>query len=84
MRTRETTAPAPHQRQCLGKNYTVTASDTCKSIAASNNIAIDRFLSENNLDAKCETLKTGDKVCIGSSCKLQEVRRPVLLVRFTF
>ncbi|KAJ4154102.1 hypothetical protein LMH87_010565 [Akanthomyces muscarius] len=71
---KETTAPAPHQRQCLGKNYTVTASDTCKSIAASNNIAIDRFLSENNLDAKCETLKTGDKVCIGSSCKLQEVK----------
>ncbi|KAM0669445.1 hypothetical protein ACQRIU_003007 [Beauveria bassiana] len=69
-----TTAPAPHQRQCLGKNYTVTADDSCKSIAASNSLAIDRFLSENNLDSKCETLKVGDKVCIGSSCKLQEVR----------
>ncbi|KAM3525033.1 hypothetical protein MY4038_007477, partial [Beauveria bassiana] len=61
--------------QCLGKNYTVTADDSCKSIAARNSLAIDRFLSENNLDSKCETLKVGDKVCIGSSCKLQEVRR---------
>ncbi|KAM3527433.1 hypothetical protein NHJ13051_002971 [Beauveria bassiana] len=37
-------------------------------------LAIDRFLSENNLDSKCETLKVGDKVCIGSSCKLQEIK----------
>lgn len=67
--------PDPVDRSCRGKNYTIAAGDTCESIAAANSLAFDRFLSENSLDPECETLpKEGGTVCIGESCKLQELK----------
>jgi hypothetical protein len=60
-------------RECFGDEYTVEADDTCNSIAEAHSLAFHRFLAENSLDPKCETLSEGGNVCIGLPCKLQEV-----------
>lgn len=58
-----------------GSSYTVKAGDSCKSIAAANSLALDRFLYQNGIDFKCSTLKVGSSVCIMDSCKLHTVCR---------
>lgn len=60
-------------RTCRGTNYTVQAGDSCKSIAADNGLAIDRFLADNSIDFQCKSLTEGSTVCIGKSCLLHEV-----------
>ncbi|KAJ5937128.1 hypothetical protein N7454_003574 [Penicillium verhagenii] len=58
---------------CTGTAYTVQDGDTCSSIAAVHDIATDRFITENHLDANCTTLSVGNNVCLGASCDLYQV-----------
>jgi len=68
-----TTSAAAPLPSCTGKLYTVAAGDTCKSIAAANSLALDRFISENSIDYKCNSLVAGRTVCIGDSCSLHTI-----------
>ncbi|KPM43204.1 hypothetical protein AK830_g3331 [Neonectria ditissima] len=72
-------------KKCRGTSYTVKADDNCTTIADSFGVAIDRFLTENGIDAKCQSLEKGDSICIGLACDLHKVaplsdatRRPEL------
>ncbi|KAB8068089.1 hypothetical protein BDV29DRAFT_162701 [Aspergillus leporis] len=58
---------------CLGTEYTVVQGDTCESIAQINNVAYYCFLSDNDIDLKCESLTVGTKLCVGDSCTLHMV-----------
>jgi hypothetical protein len=58
---------------CLGANYTVAGGDTCESIAAANGLAIDRFLDDNSIDFRCQSLEVGSSVCLGLKCRLGAV-----------
>jgi hypothetical protein len=69
-----TTTMAPPNATCSGTPYTVQAGDTCDSIAAANDIATDRFLTQNNLDYNCTTLVVGNGVCLGPSCALYQIK----------
>lgn len=67
-----TATPAP-AKNCTDTPYTVSASDTCKSISQAKSIAIDRLITANNLDYNCSLLTSGSKLCLGPKCTLHEV-----------
>jgi hypothetical protein len=70
-------------RRCAGSLYTVKNGDTCKSIAAANSLAIDRFLADNSYDFDCTYMSAGDSVCIQDGCKLHTVSHELLLLMFS-
>ncbi|KAI0197887.1 hypothetical protein F4808DRAFT_284707 [Astrocystis sublimbata] len=57
-----------------GSHYPVKTGDTCKSIAAAKNMAIDNLLYLNGLDFNCDTLTVGSVLCIRDSCKTLEIQ----------
>lgn len=69
-----TATPAP-AKNCTDTPYTVSASDTCKSISQAKSIAIDRLITANNLDYNCSLLTSGSKLCLGPKCTLHEVAK---------
>ncbi|KAJ3495216.1 hypothetical protein NLG97_g3551 [Lecanicillium saksenae] len=54
--------------QCDGKKYIVKDDDTCRSIAAANNLAIDRFITLNGLDYNCTILTPQQSIQETDTC----------------
>ncbi|KAI0191406.1 hypothetical protein EV127DRAFT_338015 [Xylaria flabelliformis] len=56
---------------CVGKTYTIGASDTCQGISTSQGISTYDLIWNNNLTSACENFPKSGKLCIPSaaSCK---------------
>ncbi|KAI0857961.1 hypothetical protein F4860DRAFT_487726 [Xylaria cubensis] len=56
---------------CVGKTYTISASDTCQGISTSQGISTYDLIWNNNLTSACENFPKSGKLCIPSaaSCK---------------
>ncbi|RPA73865.1 hypothetical protein BJ508DRAFT_244206 [Ascobolus immersus RN42] len=70
--TTTTTSPTATPR-CEGGKHTVGSSDSCASIAKARGMAIDRLITNNNLDYNCTSLKVGSQLCLEKPCKLHTV-----------
>lgn len=61
---------APKPAACVGPSYTISVSDTCKSISKSNGISTYALLRTNNLAAFCSSFPTaGTSICISTADK---------------
>ncbi|KAI0449631.1 hypothetical protein F5B21DRAFT_509009 [Xylaria acuta] len=63
-----TPSPTP---TCVGKTYTIGASDTCQGISTSQGISTYDLIWNNNLTALCENFPASGRLCIPSAatCK---------------
>jgi LysM repeat protein len=63
------TVPGPTYSTCVGSSYRIRSSDTCQSIATSQNVSTVALMMANNLQSKCMNFPTSGSLCIPASGK---------------
>lgn len=58
---------------CAGSWYTVEADDTCVTISGANNVSTYGLISQNALDAACNSIYEGRTLCLPPTCKTHQL-----------